>query len=203
MLESKGQEDTEKSVLFPLVGNILTVEDDGEEITLIFKKNNEVFISGSEFGNGVEATYEQEDDEVILQIGDEEILLKYNGERLEFDEEEYYPEGYDISSVGIDAYEARLFISSKGDTIRYRLFIPNDYNEDGLYPLVLFHHGAGGIGNDNIRNLEGPAPLEWAGPERQADNPCIIVAPQIPPNQKRALSGRPRTDIMRDNICLL
>ena len=200
MLESKGQEDREKSVLPPLVGNILTIEDDGEEIKLIFKKNNEVFISGSEFGNEVEATYELEDDEVILQIGDEEIVLIYDGEGLEFDEEEYYPEGYDISSVGIDAYEARLFISPQGDTIRYRLFIPNDYNKDGQYPLVLFHHGAGGIGNDNIRNLEGPAPREWAGPERQADNPCIIVAPQIPSNDKRASSGRPRTDIMRINI---
>lgn len=200
LLNSKGQGNGEESVSPSLVGNTLTIEDDGEEIILIFKINNEVFISGSEFGNGVEAIYEQEDDEVILQIGDEEILFTYDGERLEFDEEEYYPEGYGISSVGIDAYEARLFISSQGDTIRYRLYIPNDYNEDGQYPLVLFHHGAGGIGNDNIRNLEGPAPREWAGLERQADNPCIIVAPQIPPNKKRASSGRPRTDIMRDNI---
>ncbi len=202
-LESKGQKDRKKLVSPSLVGKTLTIEDDGEEIILIFKKNNEVFISGSEFNNGVEATYEQEDDEVILQIGDEEILLIYDGERLEFDEEEYYPEGYDISAVGIDAYEARVFISSQGDTIRYRLFIPNDYKEDGLYPLVLFHHGAGGVGNDNIRNLEGPAPREWAGPERQAENPCIIVVPQIPANGKRALSGRPRTDIMRVNIQII
>ena len=82
---------------------------------------------------------------MILQIGDKEIFITYDGERLEFDEEEYYQEVYGISSVGIDAYEARLFISSQGDTIRYRLYIPNDYNEDGQYPLVLFHHGAGGI----------------------------------------------------------
>ena len=108
VLELKGQEDRKESVSSSLVGHTLTIEDDGEEFTLIFKKNNEVFISGSEFGNGVEAIYEQEDDEVILQIGDEEILLIYDGERLEFDEEEYYPEGYGISSVGIDAYEARL-----------------------------------------------------------------------------------------------
>ena len=122
-------------------------------------------------------------------MGIRRFLFTYDGERLEFDEEEYYPEVYGISSVGIDAYEARLFISSQGDTIRYRLYIPNDYNEDGQYPLVLFHHGAGGIGNDNIRNLEGPAPREWAGPERQADNPCIIVAPQIPPNKKKELQA--------------
>jgi len=184
-----------------LVGKTITIEEDGEEITFVFRKNGEVFISGSEFGDGITATFEQEEEDVIITIGDEELLASYDGEEFELEEPEYYPEGYDITPVGVDAYEARLFTSSKGDTIRYRLFIPKDYDEKTKYPLVLFHHGGGGTGNDNVRNLEGPCPREWAGPERQAANPCFIVAPQIPRNEnKRAASGRPRTDIMKVHI---
>ena len=138
---------------------------------------------------------------MILQVGSEEIVLIYDGETLEFEEEEYYPEGYDISAVGVEAYEARVFTNSQGDTIRYRLFIPRDYKKGKQYPLVLFHHGGGGTGNDNIRNLEGPAAREWAGPERQAQNPCFIIAPQIPKNEnKRGEGGRPRTDVMKVHI---
>ena len=101
----------------------------------------------------------------------------------------------------VDDYEARIFTSSQGDTMPYRLFIPRDYKTDTRYPLVLFHHGAGGVGNDNRGNLEGPCPREWAGPDRQAKNPCFIVAPQIP---RRESSGRkdgpPRTEVMRAHI---
>lgn len=71
-----------------VVGKTMTIEENGEEITLVFRENGEVFISGSEFGEGHEATYEQEDDEVILQLGSEEIVFIYNGKTLEFDEEE-------------------------------------------------------------------------------------------------------------------
>jgi predicted peptidase len=66
---------------------------------------------------------------------------------------------------------------------------------------VLFHHGAGGSGSDNLRNLEGPCPLEWVSPEKQAKNPCIIVAPQIPlggPGSKE--NGFPGTEKMKAHI---
>ncbi len=123
------------------------------------------------------------------------------GQEIEREEVEYYPEGYDISPVDVDAYEARIFTGSQGDTIPYRLYIPEDYSKDISFPLVLFHHGGGGTGNDNIRNLEGPCPREWAAPERQARNPCFILAPQIPRNKnKRGEDGRPRTDLMRMHI---
>ena len=106
-----------------------------------------------------------------------------------------------VSEVTVDDYEARVFTSSQGDTIPYRLFIPRDYKPDTQYPLVLFHHGAGGSGNDNRRNLEGPCPREWAGPERQAKNPCFIVAPQIPRNRSRNREDGPsRSVVMKVHI---
>jgi len=67
-----------------------------------------------------------------------------------------------VSEATVDDYEARVFTSSQDDTVSYRLFIPRDYDVDGKYPLVLFHHGGGGSGNDNRRQFEGPCPREWA-----------------------------------------
>jgi len=183
-----------------LVGKTFTIEEDGEEIKFEFKENGVVFISGSESGDRVEGSYLQDEEDVIIKVGGEKIFAFFDGEEFELEEPEYFPPGYDITSVGIDAYEARVFVGSDGDTIQYRLFIPEDYDEDTKYPLVLFHHGAGGTGNDNISNLEGPCPREWAGPERQADNPCFIIAPQIPRSEKRSAEGRPRTDIMNVHI---
>jgi predicted peptidase len=184
-----------------LVGRTFTIEENDEDIKFVFKENGVVFISGSEFGDGVEGSYTQDKEDVLIKIGNEEIFAFFDGKEFEFEEPEYYPPGYNITAVGVDAYEARKYKSSDGDTIQYRLFIPENYNEDIIYPLVLFHHGAGGTGNDNIHNLEGPCPMEWAGPERHADNPCFIVAPQIPRNDKeRSESGRPRTDIMNVHI---
>jgi predicted peptidase len=103
----------------------------------------------------------------------------------------------EVTEVTVDDYEARTFTSSQDDTIQYRLFIPRDYKAGNQYPLVLFHHGAGGSGNDNRRQFEGPCPREWAGPERQAKNPCFIVAPQIPRNRENRF---PRTEVMRRHI---
>ena len=106
-----------------------------------------------------------------------------------------------VIGVTVDDYEPRVFTSSKGDTIQYRLFIPRGYDTNKKYPLVLFHHGAGGSGNDNRRQFEGPLPREWAGPQRQAENPCFIVAPQIPRDRSRDRENRfPRTDVMRNHI---
>ena len=106
-----------------------------------------------------------------------------------------------VSEVTVDDYEAHVFASSKGDTISYRLFVPRGYDTDKKYPLVLFHHGGGGSGNDNKRQFEGPCPREWAGLERQKDNPCFIVAPQIPSSGSRDRENQSnRAEIMREHI---
>jgi predicted peptidase len=71
-------------------------------------------------------------------------------------------------------YEAREF---KG--VKYRLLKPIDLakHPDQKYPMILSLHGAGGIGNDNVRNLR-----EWcavmAQEELRRKHPCFVVAPQ-------------------------
>jgi predicted peptidase len=100
-----------------------------------------------------------------------------------------------------DIYQARSFTSLEGDTLPYRLFVPPEYNPDSQYPIVLFHHGGGGTGSDNRRNLEGACAREWILPEAQKKNPCFIVAPQIPGKKSMKLeAGQSGADIMTVHI---
>jgi predicted peptidase len=106
-----------------------------------------------------------------------------------------------VSQATLDDYEAHVFESSKGESVAYRLFVPVDYDPSKKYPLVLFHHGGGGTGNDNIHQFEGPCPREWAGSDRQKKNPCFILAPQIPSSGSgNRENPSDRTVIMRKHI---
>ena len=52
-----------------------------------------------------------------------------------------------------ETYQKETFISSRGDTLQYRLLQPENMKKSEKYPLVLFLHGAGERGNDNERQL--------------------------------------------------
>lgn len=78
-----------------------------------------------------------------------------------------------------DIYDAKKYISEEGDTLLYRMMLPEQMEEGKMYPLVLFLHGAGERGNDN------KAQLEWgvhafANPEFRAYYPAIVIVPQAP-----------------------
>ena len=106
-----------------------------------------------------------------------------------------------VSQATLDDYEAHIFESSNNEPVAYRLFVPVDYDSKKKYPLVLFHHGGGGTGNDNIHQFEGPCPREWAGTDRQKDNPCFILAPQIPASGSgNRENPSARTAIMQKHI---
>ena len=80
-------------------------------------------------------------------------------------------------SDGIDKlFEAR---THKSDFVMpYRLFKPN---APGRLPLVVYLHGSGGLGDDNLKqmglgNIFGTR--VWALPENQKEFPCYVLAPQ-------------------------
>jgi predicted peptidase len=80
-------------------------------------------------------------------------------------------------SAGLEnKYEPRTY---KGDfTMPYRLYRPA---ATGKLPLVLFLHGSGGQGDDNLKqlglgNIFGTR--VWLLPENQKRFPCYVVAPQ-------------------------
>lgn len=79
-------------------------------------------------------------------------------------------------------YEARTFQGGDGKTLGYRLLKPQDYDAKQKYPLVVFLHGAGERGSDNVAQLKHGAPL-FVKPEAREKYPCFVVAPQCPANE--------------------
>ena len=103
------------------------------------------------------------------------------------------------AAATLEDFEARVFTSpTSGDVIPYRIFVPRATSDEPL-PLVLFHHGGGGTGDDNVGQMEGPLMATWAGEEQQAQHPCVIVAPQMPRSRRfgGGSSGAGRTAEMR------
>lgn len=86
-------------------------------------------------------------------------------------------EAFKKASEGVDTkFEARTL--ARDWEMPYRLFRPG---QTGPLPLVVFLHGSGGQGTDNLRqmglgNVFGTR--VWALPENQRQFPCYVVAPQ-------------------------
>lgn len=80
-------------------------------------------------------------------------------------------------------FEARAYEAADGAKLLFRLLQPQDYDPQTKYPLVLFLHGAGERGDDNIKQLIHGM-NDFASDEIRAKYPCFVVAPQCPKEQK-------------------
>jgi predicted peptidase len=83
----------------------------------------------------------------------------------------------------IDGFTARIYRSAAGETMPYRLFIPPGYDTRNPYPLVLWLHGSGGAGTDNIAQISEdqiPGTHIWTEPRTQAQHPAFVLVPQNP-----------------------
>ena len=75
-------------------------------------------------------------------------------------------------------YEKREFVF-KGDTLRYRVLFPENYDKSRSYPLVLFLHGAGERGNDNEKQLIHGSSM-FTEENNRKNYPSIVIFPQCP-----------------------
>ena len=82
-----------------------------------------------------------------------------------------------------DEYEARKHVSADGKTLNYRLLKPLNYDATKKYPLVLFLHGAGERGDDNVAQLKHGTSL-YINPTVREKYACFVVAPQCPREEK-------------------
>lgn len=82
----------------------------------------------------------------------------------------------------VDDFVQKEFVSPfTGQILPYNLYLPQDYNPQESYPLVLFIHDAGTVGNTvNQTLVQGLGAVTWATPQSQAQHKCIVVAPQYP-----------------------
>src|SRR5689334_10964809 len=77
----------------------------------------------------------------------------------------------------------KSFKTSRGETLPYRLFIPSHYDQKKKYPLVVYLHGGGGVGNDNLKQIDGGNGYLinlFTGDDTQMRYPSFVVAPQSP-----------------------
>lgn len=66
----------------------------------------------------------------------------------------------------------------------YRLFVPENYQVEGKYPLVIFLHGGGRKGSDNVSQIKDMSgPMAFVNPEIQNKYPSFILAPQCPKSE--------------------
>ena len=62
--------------------------------------------------------------------------------------------------------------------MKYRYYLPENYDSSVSYPVVMFLHGETRKGNDNEKQLYNAQDLFDKVIEQESTNPCILVAPQ-------------------------
>jgi predicted peptidase len=78
-----------------------------------------------------------------------------------------------------ERFEKRSYVDETGATLPYRLLKPSHAADGKKYPLVIFLHGAGERGTDNVKQLvHGMA--DFASDEIMKKYPAFVVAPQCP-----------------------
>lgn len=84
-----------------------------------------------------------------------------------------------------EKFTAKVFINDDldGFELPYRLFVPQKYDSQKKYPVILFLHGLGECGNDNSSQFQnGVQTLFDTCPELLEE--CIFILPQCPEGQQ-------------------
>jgi predicted peptidase len=76
----------------------------------------------------------------------------------------------------LSLYEKHWFVK-KGDTLPYRVLLPENYDASKKYPLIVFLHGSGERGRDNEKQLVHGSKL-FLKDEVRKNFPAIVVFPQ-------------------------
>src|SRR5262249_35446216 len=82
---------------------------------------------------------------------------------------------------------AKTYKSTQGRTMPYRLLVPENYQANKRYPLVLFLHGGGGRGVDNVKQIQGGNGFIidlLIKPESQARSLALLLL--LNPSRKKA-----------------
>jgi lysophospholipase L1-like esterase/predicted esterase len=85
-----------------------------------------------------------------------------------------------------DAAFVAAEVALAGRTYGYRLLTPAVTEPGARYPLILFLHGSGERGDDNTLQLTH-FPRRMVTPERRAEFPCFVLAPQCPEDERWTL----------------
>ncbi len=87
-------------------------------------------------------------------------------------------------------FTAKVFMTSSNDSLKYRELLPENYDQNKKYPLVLFLHGAGERGNDNKSQLKHGG-MMFTNPVNRGKYPAIVLFPQCPEKMMWPFDKRP------------
>jgi len=85
-----------------------------------------------------------------------------------------------FSQDTVDGFIARTYRNGR-QTMPYRLFVPSNYDKSRSYPLVIWLHGGGSAGDDNLGQISLDNKLGthfWTRKENQDKHPAFVLAPQ-------------------------
>lgn len=76
-------------------------------------------------------------------------------------------------------YDSLVYVSGQGESLHYRQLNPLKIEQGKKYPLVLFLHGAGERGSDNLSQLRHGG-MMFTNPVNREEYPAFVLFPQCP-----------------------
>jgi predicted peptidase len=89
---------------------------------------------------------------------------------------------FSASILRADDFVVRTYTDPQGKAHAYRLLMPAPYDPAQKYPVILFFHGAGQRGDDNLAEIHNAG--MFASPANRAKFPCFVIALQVPHGQQ-------------------
>lgn len=94
---------------------------------------------------------------------------------------EYETDSTDTDETAFPKFKSGTY-TKDGSTMKYRYYLPDNYDSSTSYPVLIFLHGETRKGNDNEKQLYNSQDLFDKIIEQENTNPCILVAPQCNTN---------------------
>jgi predicted peptidase len=85
-----------------------------------------------------------------------------------------------LSQDNVDGFIGRVYKKGR-QSMPYRLFVPKGYDKTVPYPLIIWLHGGGSAGDDNLGQISLDNKLGthfWTRKENQDRHPAFVLAPQ-------------------------
>lgn len=99
-------------------------------------------------------------------------------------------------------FERCTYTAKDGFKLKYRLYVPEDYDPSKAYPCLLFLHGVGERGDDNAAQIKVGLPCMFT----DADSPVyesIVIAPQCPTDYHWVMDSSSDSKPMKAVIAIL
>ena len=115
---------------------------------------------------------------------------------------------YDVPAYVVRSFEersVRVILAATNNQpfpLSYRYRPPPMFSKQHSVPLLVFLHGSGDRGSDNIQQLRS-APAVLCRPEIQEDFSCAVLAPQCPENHLWGRDDRYGADVLDAVLVML